>query len=57
MPKQYPKHEEHSSDAGDRPKFLFDHLLNALTQRELAELINALFTVLSPELQEGAQRS
>jgi hypothetical protein len=32
-----------------------DRLLNALTQRELAELVDALFTVLSPELQEEAR--
>jgi hypothetical protein len=31
-----------------------DRLLSALTQQELAELIDALFTVLSPELQEEA---
>lgn len=32
-----------------------DRLLNALTQQELAELVDALFTVLSPELQEEAR--
>jgi len=31
-----------------------DRLLNALTQQELAQLLNALFTVLSPQLQEEA---
>ncbi len=31
-----------------------DHLLNALTQQELVQLLDALFTVLSPELQEQA---
>ena len=62
MPKQDPKHEAHSDDADNspsespcqRPTSLSDRLLNALTQQELAELIDALFTVLSPELQEEA---
>ena len=54
MPKQHPKHEEHS-DAIDRPPFHpSDLLLDALTQQELAQLIDALFTVLSPQLQEKA---
>ena len=30
-----------------------DRLLNALTQQELAELIDALFTVLSLELEDA----
>lgn len=47
----YPKMEQFS----DRPPFsLSDRLLNALTQQEIAQLINALFSILSPELQEEA---
>lgn len=41
------KHLESSYDRGE-------HLLNALTQQELAQLIDALFAVLSPELQAAA---
>ncbi|HEY9660214.1 MAG TPA: hypothetical protein V6C65_17285, partial [Allocoleopsis sp.] len=48
---QYPKME----DLSDRSPFsLSDRLLKALTQQELAQLMDALFTVLSPELQEEA---
>lgn len=47
MPKQNQKNSENIDEAGDR-------LLNALTQQEIAQLIDALFTVLSPELQEQA---
>lgn len=48
---QYPQME----DLSDRSPFsLSDRLLNALTQQELAQLMDALFTVLSPELQEEA---
>jgi hypothetical protein len=53
-PKQRPKHKEYSDDTGNHSTSLSDRLLSALTQRELAELINALFTVLSPELLEDA---
>ncbi|HEY9643145.1 MAG TPA: hypothetical protein V6C57_21835 [Coleofasciculaceae cyanobacterium] len=42
---QYPKMAEFS----DRPPFSrSDRLLNALTQQEIAQLINALFSILSP---------
>lgn len=54
MPKQHPKHGEHSNDTDNHSTSLSDRLLNALTQQELAQLIDALFTVLSPELQEEA---
>ena len=47
MPKQNQKNSENFDHAGER-------LLNALTQQEIAQLIDALFTVLSPELQEQA---
>lgn len=54
MPKQRGKHEEYSDDMDHRPTDLSNRLLNALTQQELAQLLDALFAVLSPEWQEAA---
>lgn len=37
------------AEFSDRPSFsLSDRLLNALTQQEIAQRINALFSILSP---------
>lgn len=61
MSKQYQRTEA-SDNFGDSPSerlrqhstSLSDRLLNALTQQEIAQLINALFSILSPELQKEA---
>ncbi len=51
MVKRNLKNEKHCGDTGDRPTpKLFDRLLNALTPQEIAQLMDALFTVLSSEL-------
>jgi hypothetical protein len=55
MPKRNPNSKKSSGSTDDRSTSkLFDRLLNALTPQEIAQLIDALFTVLSPELQEEA---
>lgn len=54
MPKQNQEKSENYSDTGARTTTVSNRLLNALTQQEIAQLIDALFGVLSPELQEQA---
>jgi hypothetical protein len=46
MPQQNQNNSEKFDDAGER-------LLNALTQQEITQLLDTLFEVLSPELQES----
>ena len=51
MPKRKIVNETSSGDTRDRlTSKLGDRLLNALTQPEIARLIDALFRALSPEL-------
>ncbi|WP_019502349.1 hypothetical protein [Pseudanabaena sp. PCC 6802] len=55
MPHQNKGNLTNSSDADDLPGHdLADRLLNALAQSEVAQLIDALFQVLPPQLQEQA---
>jgi hypothetical protein len=55
MSKQHQRDKKKSENPGDRATTdLSNRLLNALTQQEIAQLIDALFEVLSPELQEHA---
>lgn len=51
MPKQSLKNKKSSGDTDGRAiTTIADRLLNALTQQEMAQLVDALFEVLSPAL-------
>jgi len=58
MPKRKPVNETSSGDPGDpgdrSTSRLSDRILNALTQQEIAQLLDALFSVLPLEVQDHA---